>query len=40
MDFTRSIELDTTYDDAITSVKEALKEQASGYSPRSTSARR
>ena len=29
MEFTRRIELDTTYDDAITYVKEALKEQGS-----------
>ena len=30
MDFTRRIELDTPYDDAITSVKDALKEQGFG----------
>ena len=30
MDFTRRIELDTTYDDTIARVKEALKEQGFG----------
>ena len=30
MDFTRRIELDATYDDAITNVKDALKEQGFG----------